>query len=284
MRSVRWLDSAGLPASGRGGEPWPARDGSAATHLEGHPAVHARWTTSFLSYRTWCGKLSGKATTILRFSADQVASVPGPSLSSQVDCCFALVAQWIEHRFPKPGVAGPIPAEGTRWMGQPHPGGRIRRGARRCQRTCSASPRTSCCCTSSVILLPLAAVATIAVALSSRFRHRWGLVTVCATFVVTLFVPLTSQAGESLAERLPTNAMIARHADIGNQLVIWAAALGLSLFAVVAIEQPGDAPRPHPMSSRPPKAGRPGTCLSAGERPRPTGRRRRCRSRRSWRS
>ena len=87
-----------------------------------------------------------------------------------------------------------------------------------------------------VILLPLAAVATIAVALSSRFRHRWGLVTVCATFVVTLFVPLTSQAGESLAERLPTNAMIARHADIGNQLVIWAAALGLSLFAVVAID------------------------------------------------
>src|ERR1700752_85079 len=35
VRSVRWLDSAGLPASGRGGEPWPARDGSAATHLEG---------------------------------------------------------------------------------------------------------------------------------------------------------------------------------------------------------------------------------------------------------
>ena len=26
---------------------------------------------------------------------------------------YALVAQWIEHRFPKPGVAGPIPAEGT---------------------------------------------------------------------------------------------------------------------------------------------------------------------------
>jgi hypothetical protein len=25
----------------------------------------------------------------------------------------ALVAQWIEHRFPKPGVAGSIPAGGT---------------------------------------------------------------------------------------------------------------------------------------------------------------------------
>jgi hypothetical protein len=87
-----------------------------------------------------------------------------------------------------------------------------------------------------VILLPLAAVATVAVALSSRFRHRWGLATVCATFVVTLFVPLTTQAGEALAARLPTNALIVRHADVGNQVVIWAAAFGLSLFAVVAID------------------------------------------------
>ena len=30
-----------------------------------------------------------------------------------VSHALALVAQWIEHRFPKPGVAGPIPAEGT---------------------------------------------------------------------------------------------------------------------------------------------------------------------------
>ena len=28
-------------------------------------------------------------------------------------CPRALVAQWIEHRFPKPGVAGSIPAGGT---------------------------------------------------------------------------------------------------------------------------------------------------------------------------
>ncbi len=87
-----------------------------------------------------------------------------------------------------------------------------------------------------VVLLPIAAGATVLVALSSRFRHRWGLATVCATFGVSLFVPLTSQAGEALAERLPDNALIARHADIGNQLVIWTAAFGLSLFALVAID------------------------------------------------
>jgi hypothetical protein len=87
-----------------------------------------------------------------------------------------------------------------------------------------------------VVLLPIASGAAALVALSSRFRHRWGIATVCATFGVSLFVPLTSQAGESLAERLPGSAAIARHADIGNQLVIWTAAFGLSLFALVAID------------------------------------------------
>ena len=36
----------------------------------------------------------------------------------------ALVAQWIEHRFPKPGVAGPIPAEGTKSCPVPGDAGR----------------------------------------------------------------------------------------------------------------------------------------------------------------
>ncbi len=87
-----------------------------------------------------------------------------------------------------------------------------------------------------VVLLPIVAAATVVVTLSSRFRHRWGIATVIATFGVSLFVPLTTQAGESLAERLPESAAIARHADIGNQLVIWTAVFGLSLFAVVAID------------------------------------------------
>lgn len=87
-----------------------------------------------------------------------------------------------------------------------------------------------------VVLLPVTAAATIVVALSGRFRHRWGLVTVVGTFIVTLFVPLTTQSGESLAGRLPTTAAIVRHAVIGKQVLYWAAAVGLSLFAVVAID------------------------------------------------
>ena len=87
-----------------------------------------------------------------------------------------------------------------------------------------------------VVLLPIAAVATIAVVASSWFRHRYGLLVVAATFVVTLFVPLTSQAGEALAERLPDAPEIQTHADVGKQLVIWAAVFGVCLAAVVLLD------------------------------------------------
>jgi hypothetical protein len=87
-----------------------------------------------------------------------------------------------------------------------------------------------------VVLLPIAAVATIAVVASSWFRHRYGLIVVGATFVTTLFVPLTSQAGESLAERLPEAPEIQTHADVGKQLVIWAAVFGVCLAAVVLLD------------------------------------------------
>ncbi len=87
-----------------------------------------------------------------------------------------------------------------------------------------------------VVLLPIAAVATIAVVASPWFRHRYGLVVVAATFVITLFVPLTSQAGEALAERLPDAPEIQTHADVGKQLVIWAAVFGAGLAAVVLLD------------------------------------------------
>ena len=87
-----------------------------------------------------------------------------------------------------------------------------------------------------IVLLPIAALATVAVALSSRFRHRWGLAVVACTFVISLFVPLTTQAGESLAERLPDAPQIDRHGEIGQQLVIWTAAFGLCLAGLVALD------------------------------------------------
>lgn len=87
-----------------------------------------------------------------------------------------------------------------------------------------------------VVLLPIAAVATVFLVLSPRFRHRWGLLVVAFTFVTTLFVPLTTQSGESLAARLPSVPAIVRHAQLGQQLLIWAAVFGVCLAGVVAVD------------------------------------------------
>jgi hypothetical protein len=87
-----------------------------------------------------------------------------------------------------------------------------------------------------VVLLPIVALATILTAVSSWFRHLYGLAVLAATFIVTLFVPLTSQAGEALADRLPVAPEIRHHADVGKQLVIWAAVFGVCLAGVVALD------------------------------------------------
>lgn len=55
-----------------------------------------------------------------------------------------------------------------------------------------------------VVLLPIAAAAALLVALWAWYRHCLELATLVATFLVTLFVPLTTQSGESLASRLPS--------------------------------------------------------------------------------
>ncbi|MEA2558015.1 MAG: hypothetical protein QOG88_1553 [Actinomycetota bacterium] len=87
-----------------------------------------------------------------------------------------------------------------------------------------------------IVLLPICAVATVFVVLSGRFRHRWGLSVVVLTFITTLFVPLTTQSGESLADRLPEVPAIEHHAEIGQQLIVWAAVFGLCLVGAVVLD------------------------------------------------
>lgn len=87
-----------------------------------------------------------------------------------------------------------------------------------------------------VVLLPIAAAAALLVALWAWYRHHLGIATLVATFLVTLFVPLTTQSGESLAARLPGSPVIAAHVAAGDR-VQWVAALfGICLFAVVALD------------------------------------------------
>jgi hypothetical protein len=90
--------------------------------------------------------------------------------------------------------------------------------------------------TSVVVLRPIAATAALLVALWAWYRHHLGIATLVATFLVTLFVPLTTQSGESLASRLPEWQVIAAHAEAGDKVQRVAALFGLCLLAVIALD------------------------------------------------
>ncbi|HEX3298788.1 MAG TPA: hypothetical protein VHW68_01610 [Actinomycetota bacterium] len=87
-----------------------------------------------------------------------------------------------------------------------------------------------------VVMLPIAAVAALLVAVWAWYRHHFGVATLVATFFATLFVPLTTQSGESLVGRLPESPAIAAHVAAGGRVQWVAAIFGLCLFAVVALD------------------------------------------------
>ena len=91
-----------------------------------------------------------------------------------------------------------------------------------------------------VVLLPLAALAGIAVALVPALRRRYGGLVLLLTLGAVATVPVAQQAGERLFERLSAQfgpddvaeaGLMQRHADLAEKLLPWA----LLLLAGVAL-------------------------------------------------
>ncbi|NHN56682.1 hypothetical protein G9U51_12910 [Calidifontibacter sp. DB0510] len=84
-----------------------------------------------------------------------------------------------------------------------------------------------------VVLVPLAALAVVLHATWPAARARLGMVTPVLAVVATAFIPPTTAAGESLAAKVggtARNPLLARHEQLGEQLLPWA--LGLSVVAI----------------------------------------------------
>src|SRR4029079_12675728 len=112
----------------------------------------------------------------------------------------------------------------------------LERGCRAMPETLSARPTHVLLQHVVVVLLPIAAVGALLVALSARYRHHLGVVSLVATFWITLAVPLTTQSGESLEGRLPDSPSVAAHAAAGDRVLWVAACCGVCLLAVVALD------------------------------------------------
>ena len=80
-----------------------------------------------------------------------------------------------------------------------------------------------------VVLVPLAAVLFLAALLSRRVRERAGIVTPLLATVALALVPLASESGESLMERVGETPLVEEHAELGETL--WPFVLVLVLAA-----------------------------------------------------
>ncbi|WP_020139570.1 DUF2231 domain-containing protein [Streptomyces sp. 351MFTsu5.1] len=82
-----------------------------------------------------------------------------------------------------------------------------------------------------VVLVPLTALALAVCAIWPSAAQRMGIVLPLLALVTLVSVPLATQAGEWLEAHVDSNALVRRHADLGDGLLPWAG--GLFLLAVL---------------------------------------------------
>lgn len=85
-----------------------------------------------------------------------------------------------------------------------------------------------------VVLLPLAAVATIVVALVPRARRHYAPVALGLALAATVAVGLAQGSGEELEDRVDETALVEEHTEKGEQVLPWAVLTTLVAGAVVA--------------------------------------------------
>jgi hypothetical protein len=94
------------------------------------------------------------------------------------------------------------------------------------------------------VLLPLAALCSVAMAVHRGFRKRFGSATLVLTAVAVAAVPLAQYTGEQLAARLGTTApLVAQHVELGNQLLPYALGFGVAVVVLLVAGKLADRER-----------------------------------------
>lgn len=87
-----------------------------------------------------------------------------------------------------------------------------------------------------VVLLPLAAIATILTAILPRARRSYALLTFLVALTATTAVGLAQQSGEALEERVDETELVEEHTEQGETVLPWAIALTVTAAAVTVTE------------------------------------------------
>lgn len=98
-----------------------------------------------------------------------------------------------------------------------------------------------------VVLLPLAALATVVTALVPRLRRHYAVLALVAALAATGAVGLAQGSGEALEERVDETELVEEHTEQGESVLPWALGVTLVAGGVVAADQvqrrrPGTSP------------------------------------------
>jgi hypothetical protein len=83
-----------------------------------------------------------------------------------------------------------------------------------------------------VVLVPLTALALLVATVWTTWIRRLGVVLPILALVTLISVPITTNAGEWLEKRIPSDPLVRTHADLGDTLLPWVVALFVVAVAV----------------------------------------------------
>ena len=95
-----------------------------------------------------------------------------------------------------------------------------------------------------VVLLPLAAVGTLAVAALPRARRHFALLVLALSLAATVAVGLAQTSGEELEDQVRETELVEAHTGQGESVLPWAIGVSVAAAAVTAASRwPGARPR-----------------------------------------
>jgi hypothetical protein len=86
-----------------------------------------------------------------------------------------------------------------------------------------------------VVLLPLAAVATLVCAAAPGLRRPYAPIALAGALAATLAVGLAQGSGEALEEQVDETELVEEHTEQGESVLPWAIALSVVAVAVTAL-------------------------------------------------
>lgn len=87
-----------------------------------------------------------------------------------------------------------------------------------------------------VVLLPIAAVATILVAAVPRWRRPYAWLAFAISLAAAGAIWLAQESGESLEDRVTETELVERHAELAEHVLPWAIAVVVVAGVVVAVD------------------------------------------------